>query len=280
MPGSAGRPDSVTLSRLYVDDKMTIAALAAQFGVAAQTVHNWLVAAGVPRRPSPAEPRRDVNDEDIVGLYCRQGMTAAEISARLGCSTSLVYSRLARLGVARRPRVSRRARPDGTELAHLYTERGLSLREIAELHGVSAQSVRRWLLDARIDRRRPGAAPAECTEDECVELYRAGWSAPDIAFRLGCSSASVYRYLDAAGVSRRRVGPRISRGELVAALDHGLSAPAIAAAFGVSVSCVCRALTRERVMTASQAARQRRALRYAALDDTDDGGTVSGGARR
>lgn len=278
--GSARRPDSVTLTRLYVDDKLTIAALAARFGVADQTVHNWLVAAGVPRRPSPAAPRKDVSDEDIVELYCRQGFTAAEISARLGCSTSLVYSRLDQLGIARRPSVSRRVRPDGTELAQLYTERGLSLRDIGELHGVSAQSVRRWLLDAGVERRRPGAAPAECTEGECVELYQAGWSAPDIADHLGCSSASVYRCLDAAGVSRRRVTPRISSHELVAALDQGLSAPAMAAVFGVSVSCVCRALAREGLMTASQAARQRRALRCAAMDGTDDGTDVSGDLRR
>jgi transposase-like protein len=75
---------------LYVDDKMTIAALAARFGVVAGTVHKWLVAAGVPRRPSAVAARGDVNDEQIVGLYCLDGLTAAEISARLGCSTSLV----------------------------------------------------------------------------------------------------------------------------------------------------------------------------------------------
>jgi transposase-like protein len=42
---------------------MTIAALAAQFGVAPQTVHNWLVAAGVSRRPSPATVRQDISDD-------------------------------------------------------------------------------------------------------------------------------------------------------------------------------------------------------------------------
>jgi transposase len=263
VPGSAGRPDVATLSRLYVDDELTIAALAALFGVAAQTVHNWLVAAGVPRRPSAAAPRSDISDEVLVRLYSRGGLSAAEISVRVGCSPSLVYSRLARLGVVRRSRAFRRGRPADAELAHLYTERGLSLRQIGELYGVSARAVRGWLIAAGIDRRRPGAAPVDCTDRECVELYQAGWSAPDIAYRLGCSSATVYRCLDAAGVPRRRVTPRISRQELVAALDRGLSAPAIAAAVGVSVSCVCRALTREGLVTVSQAAKQRRALRLA-----------------
>jgi len=61
-----------------------------------------------------------------------------------------------------------------------------------------------------------------------------------------------------------------------------LSEPAIAAEFGVSVSCVCRALNREGLVTASQAARQRPVLRYAAMDDTVHSATVSvsGNARR
>ena len=35
--------------------------------MAPQTVHNWLVAAGVSRRPSPATVRQDISDDEIVG---------------------------------------------------------------------------------------------------------------------------------------------------------------------------------------------------------------------
>ena len=75
----------------------------------------------------------------------------------------------------------------------------------------------------------------------------------------------IYRRLDAAGVSRRPARPRVSRQYLIKALDQELSAPDIAAALAVSVSCVCRALAREQLMTTSQAARQRRRLRYPEL---------------
>jgi transposase len=44
-------------------------------------------------------------------------------------------------------------------------------------------------------------------------------------------------------------------------LTQGLSAPEIAAKYSVSVSCVCRALARKRLTTATQAARQQRARR-------------------
>jgi transposase-like protein len=113
------------LSELYVDEEMTIPALAARFGVAAQTVHNWLVAAGVPRRPNPAAVRQDISDHEIVPLHVDGGQSAAEIAEQLGCSTSLVYAHLASQDVPRRDRgAGRRVRPADAELAYLYGRAG------------------------------------------------------------------------------------------------------------------------------------------------------------
>jgi transposase-like protein len=106
--GSRVSPDVGTLRRLYVDDGLSLAAMAVRLGVAAQTVHNWLVAGGVPRRPSPAKWRADIDDGELIRLYTQDGQTAAEIAQQLGCSTSLVYGRLARRGVDRRPQAPRR----------------------------------------------------------------------------------------------------------------------------------------------------------------------------
>jgi hypothetical protein len=44
--------------------------------VLGRTVHNWLVAAGVSRRPSPATVRQDISDDEIVGLYVDGGAEA------------------------------------------------------------------------------------------------------------------------------------------------------------------------------------------------------------
>jgi transposase len=201
------RPEAATLRRLYVDDGMTIGALAAWFGVAAHTVHNWLVAAGVPRRPSPATVRHDISDDEIVGRYVGGGRSAAEIAGQLGCGTSVVYARLARRGVARRDRAAwRRVRPADSELAHLYRDCGLSVPDLAGRYGVSAQAVHRWLVAAGID-RRPSGARVAARGDDLVALYLAGWSAPAIAERLGCSPSTIYRRLDAAGWPAERLGP-------------------------------------------------------------------------
>lgn len=200
-----------------------------------------------------------VDDEQIIRLYRDQCQTAAEISVELGCSPSTVYFRLGRLGIVRRPsRPRRSARPADSDLRHLYLNEGHSLRQIATQFGVSAQAVRRWLLDARIPLRRPGA-PAPCwTTADLVAGYQAGASAGHVAQNLGCSTASVYRALDDAGIARRPVLPGIGREALIEGLDRGLSAPEIAAAHSVSVTCVCRALARHGLATPRQTARQQK----------------------
>jgi hypothetical protein len=61
-----------------------------------------------------------------------------------------------------------------------------------------------WLIAAGVDRRPPGASAVGGDGEDPVVLYRAGWSAPVIADRVGCSPSSIYRRLEAAGVYRRR----------------------------------------------------------------------------
>lgn len=173
-------------------------------------------------------------------------------------------------------------RPADRELAHLYEEGGLSLRDLARRYGVSAQAVHRWLIAGGIERRPLGAPPAAGDEDPVV-LYVAGWSAPLIAERLGCSPSTIYRRLDAAGVARRTVEPSIGRHELIEALEAGMAAPAIAARVGVSVSRVCRALDREQLITRIQATRQARRRRHPELsadEPTAADVSVGGNAQR
>ena len=72
----------------------------------------------------------------------------------------------------------------------------------------------------------------------------------------------IYRRLAAAGIARRPARPALRRQDLIAGLERGWSAPEIAAARAVSVSCVCRALDRENLLTAAQALKQQMRLRH------------------
>jgi transposase len=170
-------------------------------------------------QPSSA---RTSTDGEIIQLYTQRGHTAVEIADQLGCSASLVYGRLARRGVDRRPQAPRRRPgPTAQEISHLYGDCGLSLHDLAERYGVTTRAVRGWLVAAGIDRRPSGTARVDCDRDELVALYGAGWSAPAIADLMGCSSSTIYRRLAAAGIARRPVRPALSRQDLTPARRRG-----------------------------------------------------------
>ncbi len=222
-------PEIDLLKRLYVDEAMTISQIAARIGVAAQTVHNRLVAAEIPRRPSPSTPRVDVRDAEIRRLYVGQQLSAVQIAAHLGCGTSTVYSRLAGLGIARRSTSgSRSVRPPDDELRQLYEVEGQSLRQIAQRFQVTPQAVHGWVRAADIDLRPPGSAAPEIELHSLAERYLAGASGLDLARHHRCSPATIYRRLEEAGVDRRKTVPAVDPGDLVDGLVDGLSAPGIA----------------------------------------------------
>lgn len=265
-PSIRRSPGPAVLRRLYTDEGLTVAAVASRLGVAHGTAHKWLLGAGVAMRPPVSAPRTDVSDDDIRRLYISGGQTAAEIAAHLGCPTTTVYNRLQRLGVPRRPAVPRRrTRPADDDLRRLYSNEGLTLRQLAERYSVTRQAVQQWLVAAGIPRRRPAAPDNDPDVATLIALYAEGWSGPELARRFGCSSTTVYGRLERAGVPRRRDRRAVGRPELLDALDAGLSAPEMAARFDVSVSAVCRALAREGLETSAQAARRRAREHYATL---------------
>jgi transposase len=265
-PTTPRPPEPATLRRLYTDEGLTVAAVAAHLGVANGTAHKWLLAAGVPMRPPATTPRVEVSDDDIRRLYTSAGHTAAEIAARFGCPTTTVYSRLHRLGVARRSAEPRqRKRPPDDVLRRLYADEGLSLRQLAERFSVTPQAVHNWLVAADIPRRPPAAFEHEPDLPTLIALYAEGWSGPQLARHFGCSTITIYRRLDRAGVPRRKDRRAVDRPDLLAAVDAGLSATEMAARFHISVSAVCRSLAREGLETTAQAARRQARERYTEL---------------
>jgi transposase len=265
-PTTPRPPEPATLHRLYTDEGLTVAAVAARVGVATGTAHKWLLAAGVAMRPPVTTPRVEVSDDNIRRLYTSAGHTAAEIAAHFGCPTTTVYSRLQRLGVPRRPAEPRqRKRPADNELRRLYDDEGLSLRQLAQRFSVTPQAVRNWLVAADIPRRPPAAFEHEPDLPSLIALYAEGWTGPELARHFGCSTITIYRRLDRAGVPRRKDRRAVGRPDLLAAVDAGLSATEMAARFHISVSAVCRSLAREGLETTRQTTRRQARERYTAL---------------
>jgi transposase len=155
----------------------------------------------VTRRVSPAELRR---------LYEQQQRTPAEIAERFGVSGRTVRRWLRRLGIPLRPPPERRGRPlppTAAELRRRYVADGLTIAQLAARYGVAASTVRGWLQNAGIPRRRPGRASQAPSREELVRLYVAeGLSTTQIGQRYGVSQQTALRWLWAAEVALRPPG--------------------------------------------------------------------------
>jgi transposase len=88
-----------------------------------------------------------------------------------------------------------------------YAVDGLSIRQLAELYGVSASTVRRWLRDAGIPRRPPGGHSRAPSREELRRLYQTkGLTTAQIGERYEVSQQTAHRWLRAAGVALRPRG--------------------------------------------------------------------------
>jgi len=136
----------------------------------------------------------------------------------VACRSSATSGSLRQLGVQLCAQPGRRRRhlsPTPAQLRRRYAADGLTIRQLADLYGVSASTVRRWLRDAGIPRRLPGGHSQAPTREELCRLYQAeGLTTTQIGERYGVSQQTAHRWLRVAGVALRPRGrlPRASTG--------------------------------------------------------------------
>jgi transposase len=96
-------PTAAELRRRYVADGVTIAQLAARYGVGTSTVRQWLQNAGIPRRPPGRRPSQAPDRQELVRLYVAEGLSTTEIGQRYGVSQQTALRWLRHADVALRP---------------------------------------------------------------------------------------------------------------------------------------------------------------------------------
>jgi hypothetical protein len=106
MPSNTGMIVLSDLIRQYKVEKLTLRQLATKYGVTWQAVHDRLTRAGVPMR-SRTKPKRQLNVQRLIRLYCEDGLTAHQIAVRMKTNPGRVYSELESAGIGRHPRGSR-----------------------------------------------------------------------------------------------------------------------------------------------------------------------------
>lgn len=190
---------------------MNQAQLADRFGVARGTASRWLAECGIGRPDARADAER------LRGLYVEQRLTTREVGAELGVSHNRVIRELALAGIPRRSRHERRPRDRRTEvtreaLEELYVRRGLSVRELTALLGVSDEYLRKRLRECGFAKRRGTFRPKLSRSrgeivDDAARLYdEAGMSLRDVAAHLEVSATIVREMLHEAGVTVRPPG--------------------------------------------------------------------------
>lgn len=136
------------LQAAYVDDQMSIEAIAAEVGCSSSTVNRWLAAYGIPRRGHQPGLDNLLYDDrlsrDFVNRRMAERANLADIAREVGCTITAVRLAVARHGLEDGVEGVRPPRPpcaSADELRVLY-EIGLSLQEIGSRLGVSRTKVR------------------------------------------------------------------------------------------------------------------------------------------
>ena len=210
-PGRACPVDGVELRRLVVDEGLNQAQLARRFDAASGTVSRWLAECGLGMPDSRVDPAR------LRELYVTQRLTTREVGVELGISHNRVIRELELAGIPRRSRHERRPRDARAEVTkdaaeELYVRRGLTVRQLTQVFGVSDEYLRKRLREFGLA-KRPGTFRPKLARNradlmaDAVELYApAGATMRDVADELGISTALVRELLHEAGVAVRPPG--------------------------------------------------------------------------
>lgn len=91
------------LHRLYVEQRLGLADVAAQLGCSAPTVSAQLRRCGIPRR-SGRFVAREIARDQLEQLYLHEALPLATIAARLGVSVGTIHNRRRAYGIPLRPR--------------------------------------------------------------------------------------------------------------------------------------------------------------------------------
>ncbi len=149
--GQQGRDAVLTaeyLEAAYVEDAMTVEAIAAEVGTTASTVVRWLAANDIPRRRHQPGVDNLLYEELLTAEFMarRLGERASltDIAREAGCTITAVQAALRRHGLEERAANVRPPQPPcaGPEQVRSLYESGLSLEAIGVRLGVSRTKIR------------------------------------------------------------------------------------------------------------------------------------------
>ena len=236
---------AASVARLVAGDD--VGEIARDAGVAEATVYEWVKQAGeLPPKKALARARDQLID-DAVALVM-SGMSVPDAAATLGMSKSALYQRLAKVGVRtelqQKPRITPQQKADA--VARVLA--GEPVKSVADAYGMSANSVYRWVQQARQEKAgagrdavQPANTPDACTVKPPVHSKVDGVPAP---MKTQAGHAPADHAEDRVNVGR---GVQLSfedRLTIQHGCSQGLSARQIATLLGRHHSVISREIAR------------------------------------
>ena len=137
---------AASVARLVAGDD--VGEIAREAGVAEATVYEWVKQAGaLPPKKALALQRDQLIDEAVA--LVDSGMSVPDAAATLGMSPGALYQRLAKVGVRTELQQKPRSTPQQKADAVARVLAGETVKSVADAYGISANSVYRWVQQAR-----------------------------------------------------------------------------------------------------------------------------------
>lgn len=236
---------AASVARLVAGDD--VCEIACEAGVAEATVYEWVKQAGaLPPKKALARARDQLVD-DAVALVTA-GMSVPDAAATLGMPKSALYKRLAKVGVLtelqKKPRITPQQKADA--VARVLA--GEPVKRVADAYGMSANSVYRWVQQARQKKAAErGDAPQRANTPEAYAVKPPAHSKVDgvpAPMKTQAGSAPADHAEDRVKVGR---GVQLSfedRLTIQHGCSQGLSARQIATLLGRHHSVISREIAR------------------------------------
>ncbi|MGX9706940.1 hypothetical protein [Laceyella sediminis] len=146
------------LYQWYWKDRMTLSQIARELNIPTSTLQKIFVVLGIPRRPRGNMSRRKVRllpKSELERLYFDENYKLKDILKHFSCSRQALYNNLEYYQFSKRPsfcglpsipKIKNLSHDQfKNQLYHLYWEKGLSIRKIAQIYETSSTTIFLWL---------------------------------------------------------------------------------------------------------------------------------------
>ncbi len=205
------------LSKLYLEEGLSIQQTAEKMGISSRTVANRFKEFGIKSRTiSDALTTFKIDKKELYRLYWKENLSTYKIGDMYGVSNFVVLNRMDRFGIKRRFKSDGNIIDIGIEdsdLYDLYVNKEMTLSEIATKCDVCISTIERRINDIGIDvdrsSNRGGRSSRyidiDISKDDLHNLYCVeNLSATQIADTCGVSRKTISNRLDEFGIARNQ----------------------------------------------------------------------------